>query len=134
MSGLGRRCRSTIDSLNYHCTAGIEANRERIEENLHRSLMLATALNPHIGYGHAAEVAKAANAQGKTLRDMVVEKGLMSGERFDDLMVPAQMVRPRATGDGVHRAGPGGGSACVSFNLFTLGLRLAARGKTLWSE
>ena len=82
------------DSFNDHCAAGIEPNRERIEENLRRSLMLVTALNPHIGYERAAEVAKAAWDQGRTLRDVVVEKGLMSGERFDAVVVPADMVRP----------------------------------------
>ena len=85
---------SATDSFNDHCAAGIEANRERIEENLHRSLMLVTALNPHIGYDRAADVAKTAYAQGKTLREVVVEKGLMSGERFDEVVVPARMIRP----------------------------------------
>ena len=82
------------DSFNDHCASGIEANRERIEENLHRSLMLVTALNPHIGYDNAADVAKTAFAQGRTLREVVVEKGLMSGERFDEVVVPARMIRP----------------------------------------
>ena len=86
---------SATDSFNDHCAAGIEANRERIEENLQQSLMLVTALNPHIGYERAAEVAKTAYAQGRTLREVVVEKGLMSGERFDEIVVPAQMVSPR---------------------------------------
>ena len=82
------------DSFHDHCAAGIEANRERIDENLHRSLMLVTALNPHIGYDRAADVAKTAYAEGKTLREVVIEKGLMSGERFDEVVVPARMVRP----------------------------------------
>ena len=82
------------DSFNDHCASGIEANRNRIEENLHRSLMLVTALNPHIGYEAAAGVAKSAYTEGKTLREVVVEKGLMSGERFDELVVPADMVKP----------------------------------------
>ena len=82
------------ESFTEHCAAGIEPNRERIEENLHRSLMLVTALNPHIGYDRAADVAKTAWAQGKTLREVVVEKGLMSGERFDEVVVPARMIRP----------------------------------------
>ena len=85
---------SATDSFDERCAAGIEANRERIEENLHRSLMLVTALNPHIGYDRAADVAKIAYAQGKTLREVVVEKGLMSGERFDEVVVPARMIRP----------------------------------------
>ena len=83
-----------VDSFNEHCASGIEANRDRIEENLHRSLMLVTALNPHIGYDNAADVAKTAHAEGKTLREVVVEKGLMSGERFDEVVVPARMIRP----------------------------------------
>ena len=85
---------SAVDSFNEHCASGIEANRGRIEENLHRSLMLVTALNPHIGYDNAADVAKTAHAEGKTLREVVVEKGLMSGERFDEVVVPARMIRP----------------------------------------
>ena len=86
------------NSFNEHCVSGIEPNRERIEENLHRSLMLVTALNPHIGYERAAEVAKTAYAQGKTLREVVVEMSLMSGERFDELVVPADMVKPHEVG------------------------------------
>ena len=89
---------SATDSFNDHCVAGIEPNRERIAENLHRSLMLVTALNPHIGYERAAEVAKAAHASGRTLREVVVEQGLMSAERFDELVVPEEMVRPRDPG------------------------------------
>ena len=85
---------SATDSFNDHCAAGIEANRERIDEHLHRSLMLVTALNPHIGYDRAADVAKTAHVEGKTLREVVVEKGLMSGERFDEVVVPAHMIRP----------------------------------------
>ena len=86
---------AATDSFNHHCAAGIEPNPVRIEENLHRSLMLVTALNPHIGYDSAADVAKTAHAEGKTLREVVVEKGLMSGERFDEVVVPANMVHPR---------------------------------------
>ena len=85
---------AAADSFDEHCAAGIEPNRERIEENLHRSLMLVTALNPHIGYDVAADVAKTAHAQGKTLREVVVEKGLMSAERFDEVVVPEHMIRP----------------------------------------
>ena len=60
--------------------------------------MLVTALNPHIGYERAADVAKTAYAQGKTLREVVVEKGLMSAERFDELVIPADMARPHESG------------------------------------
>ena len=85
---------AAADSFNDHCAAGIEPNRGRIEENLRRSLMLVTALNPHIGYDNAADVAKTAYAEGKTLREVVVEKGLMSAERFDEVVAPANMIRP----------------------------------------
>ena len=85
---------AAADSFDNHCAAGIEPNRERIEENLRRSLMLVTALNPHIGYDAAADVAKTAHAQGKTLREVVVEKGLMSAERFDEVVAPENMIRP----------------------------------------
>ena len=58
-----------------HCAVGIEPNRARIEENLERSLMLVTALNPHIGYDNAAKIAKKAHKEGKTLKEAAVELG-----------------------------------------------------------
>ena len=64
-------------SFNDNCAVGIEPNREKIEENLYRSLMLVTALNPHIGYDKAADVAKTAYKEGKTLREVAVEKGYL---------------------------------------------------------
>ncbi|MBF2759173.1 MAG: class II fumarate hydratase [Ectothiorhodospiraceae bacterium AqS1] len=83
------------DSFDEHCASGIEPDLARIEENLRRSLMLITALNPHIGYDRAAEVAKSAWREGKTLREVVLEKGLMSGEEFDRRVVPKEMVSPK---------------------------------------
>ena len=83
------------DSFDEHCASGIEPDLARIEENLRRSLMLVTALNPHIGYDRAAQVAKSAWLEGKTLREVVLEKGLMSEEEFDRRVVPEDMVRPR---------------------------------------
>ena len=81
-------------SFNHNCAVGIEPNREQIQLNLERSLMLVTAMTPHIGYDNAADVAKAAFAQGKNLRDVVLEKGLMSAADFDRLVVPANMTKP----------------------------------------
>ena len=81
-------------SFNDNCVAGLEPQRERIDENLHRSLMLVTALNPHIGYDKAAEVAKTAYREGKTLREVAVEKGYVTAEEFDRWVVPQKMVRP----------------------------------------
>ncbi|MBK7974348.1 MAG: class II fumarate hydratase [Deltaproteobacteria bacterium] len=82
-------------SFDEHCAVGIEPNHDRLTENLNRSLMLVTALNPHIGYDKAADVAKTAYKQGKTLREVAVEKGYLSGEDFDRIVVPSQMCGPR---------------------------------------
>jgi fumarate hydratase class II len=77
-----------------NCVDGIEANEERIHSNLHNSLMLVTALNPHIGYDKAAEVAKKAHKENTTLREAIVELGYMSGEDFDKLVQPQDMIQP----------------------------------------
>jgi fumarate hydratase, class II len=86
------------DSFREHCIVGIEANRERIRENLERSLMLVTALNPHIGYDNAARIAKTAHKTGKTLRAVAVELGLVTSEQFDEWVRPEKMVGPRPGG------------------------------------
>jgi fumarate hydratase class II len=80
------------DSLREHCIIGIEPNRERIKHNLDNSLMLVTALNPHIGYDNAAKIAKTAHKQGKTLREVALDLGLMTGEQFDEWVRPEKMV------------------------------------------
>ena len=88
-------CRLLADgckSLREHCVEGIEANQERIAENLARSLMLVTALNPHIGYDSAAKIAKTAHKQGKTLKQVAVELGLTTAEQFDEWVRPEKMV------------------------------------------
>ena len=81
-------------SFRIHCAEGIEPNRERIEELLGKSLMLVTALNPHIGYDNAAKVAKKAYKENKTLREVVIELGLLSGEKFDEVVKPGKMISP----------------------------------------
>ncbi len=78
-----------------NCVDGIEANEERIHSNLHNSLMLVTALNPHIGYDKAAEVAKKAHKENTTLREAITALGYMSGEDFDILVQPKDMIQPR---------------------------------------
>jgi fumarate hydratase class II len=83
------------DSLREHCVVGIEPNRERIQHNLHNSLMLVTALNPHIGYDNAAKIAKTAHKQGKTLKETAIELGLVTAEQFDAWVRPETMVGPR---------------------------------------
>ena len=82
------------ESFNEHCAVGIEANMPVIEGYLKNSLMLVTALNPHIGYDNAAKVAKKAHAENKTLREVAIELGLLSGEKFDDLVRPEKMIGP----------------------------------------
>lgn len=87
---LGDAC----NSFNQHCAVGIEPNREKIDFFLHNSLMLVTALNPVIGYENAAKVAKTAFKQGKTLKQVAVELGLVTAEQFDEVVQPAKMVAP----------------------------------------
>ena len=82
------------DSFSVNCVAGIEPNLERIDGNLRNSLMLVTALTPHIGYDKAAEVAKKAHADDSTLRDTIEKLGYMSGEEFDEKVKPEEMVSP----------------------------------------
>src|SRR6266540_4133896 len=77
-----------------YCIAGIELNREQIDEHLRGSLMLVTALNPHIGYDKAAQVAKHAHKKGISLRESAIELGFLSGEDFDNYVKPEQMTHP----------------------------------------
>ena len=78
-----------------NCVDGIEANEDRIHSNLHNSLMLVTALNPHIGYDKAAEVAKKAHKENTTLKEAIIDLGYMSGDDFDKLVQPRDMIHPR---------------------------------------
>jgi fumarate hydratase class II len=82
-------------SFNDHCATGIEPRRDRIDELLKTSLMLVTALNPHIGYDNAAKIAKHAHKTGKTLREAAIELGLVTGADFDAWVKPEDMVGPR---------------------------------------
>ncbi|MEI2417481.1 class II fumarate hydratase [Orrella sp. JC864] len=79
-------------SFDAHCAAGIEPNRERIQELVERSLMLVTALNPHIGYDKAAQIAKKAHKENLSLRESALALGFLSAEEFDRWVVPAQMT------------------------------------------
>jgi fumarate hydratase class II len=82
------------DSFRERCAVGIEPNRERIRELLERSLMLVTALNPHIGYDNAARIAQKAHAEGTTLREAALALGLVTAEQFDTWVRPERMVGP----------------------------------------
>ena len=88
-------CRLIADgseSFREHCVVGIEPNTERIRKNLDESLMLVTALNPHIGYDNAAKIAKTAHQKGQTLKQTAVELGLVTAEQFDLWVKPEKMV------------------------------------------
>lgn len=82
------------DSFREHCAEGIEPNRERIEELLHGSLMLVTALNNQIGYDKAAKIAKTAFQNGTTLKEEAVKLGILTEEQFDEWVKPEEMVGP----------------------------------------
>ncbi|HSF03603.1 MAG TPA: class II fumarate hydratase, partial [Solirubrobacterales bacterium] len=84
------------DSFRANCAVGIEPNRERLDANLHGSLMLVTALNPHIGYDNAAKIAKHAHKTGKTLKEAALELGLVTSEQFDQWVRPEDMVGRRS--------------------------------------
>jgi fumarate hydratase class II len=84
------------ESFTDNCVVGIEANEKNINKHLTESLMLVTALNPHIGYDNAAKIAKKAHAEGKTLKEVAVELGLLTEEKFDDVVRPEQMIGPKA--------------------------------------
>ena len=79
-------------SFNHHCAQGIEPHRARMAELVERSLMLVTALNPHIGYDKAAQIAKKAHAEGSSLRDAAIASGHVTAEQFDAWVVPQDMV------------------------------------------
>lgn len=79
-------------SFNDHAAIGIEANEERIKMNLENSLMLVTALNPHIGYDNAAKIAKKAHAEHSTLRKAALELGLLTDEQFTEWVDPKKMI------------------------------------------
>ncbi|MDP8080262.1 class II fumarate hydratase [Phocoenobacter skyensis] len=79
-------------SFDEHCASGIEPNFERIKMQLENSLMLVTALNPHIGYENAAKIAKTAHKNGTTLREEAINLGLLTSEQFDEWVRPEDMV------------------------------------------
>ncbi|MDP8207254.1 MAG: class II fumarate hydratase [Candidatus Electryonea clarkiae] len=88
---IGDACVSFTDN----CVAGIEPNLDRIQHFLTNSLMLVTALNPHIGYDNAAKVAKKAHAENTTLKEAAVELGLLTAEEFDEKVRPEKMTGPK---------------------------------------
>lgn len=82
-------------SFTQHCVVGIKANEENIKKLLNESLMLVTALNPHIGYDNAAKIAKTAHKNGTTLKEEAIKFGLLTAEQFDQWVRPEQMISPK---------------------------------------
>ena len=81
-------------SFSDYCVIGIEPNPERIKEHLKNSLMLVTALNNHIGYENAARIATKASAENLTLKEAAIMLNLLTGQQFDEWIVPAEMIHP----------------------------------------
>ncbi len=84
------------EMFNENCAVGIEPNEANIKKHLTNSLMLVTALNPHVGYDNAAKIAKKAHAENTTLKEAAVALGILTAEKFDELVRPEQMVGPKA--------------------------------------
>ncbi len=84
----------SCEMFNEHCATGIEALKDNLRRHMQNSLMLVTALNPHIGYDNAAKVAKKAHHEGTTLKEAVVALGLLTAEDFDAKVKPAEMIGP----------------------------------------
>ena len=82
------------NSFNLRCAQGIEPVKEKIDANLHHSLMLVTALNRHIGYEKAAKIAKTAYAQNTSLKQAAIELGFLTAEEFDKWVIPEDMIAP----------------------------------------
>ncbi|AVM25346.1 class II fumarate hydratase [Bacillus pumilus] len=85
-----------MNSFHDKCAVGIEPNLETIEKNLNDSLMLVTALNPHIGYENAAKIAKLAHKEGLTLKEAALQLELLTEEQFEEFVKPEDMVTPKA--------------------------------------
>lgn len=85
----------SVVSFTTNCVDGIEANEKRINQLLHESLMLVTALNTHIGYDKAAKIAKTAHKEGLTLKDAAVRSGALTSEQFDEWVKPEDMIGPK---------------------------------------
>ncbi len=84
------------ESFTDNCVVGIKANEINLKKNLENSLMLVTALNPHIGYDNAAKVAKKAHKENKTLKEAAIELNLLTAEKFDEVVRPEKMIGPKA--------------------------------------
>ncbi|MBI3379163.1 class II fumarate hydratase [Candidatus Gottesmanbacteria bacterium] len=85
-----------INSFTENCVSGIKANKDKIKELLSQSLMLVTALTPHIGYDKAAKIAQKAQMENKTLKEAAIELGYLNGKEYERLVEPAKMISPKS--------------------------------------
>lgn len=85
----------SLDSFRTNCLKDIQPNRKRIQELLDNSLMLVTALNPHIGYDKSAQIAKNAHKKGISLRESALELKFLTTEQFDEWVKPEEMIGPK---------------------------------------
>lgn len=85
----------TMEMFNEHCAKGIEPIKEKLQFYMENSLMLVTALNPHIGYDNAAKIAKHAHQNNTTLKNSAIELGLLTAEQFDQFVKPEEMLSPK---------------------------------------
>lgn len=88
---IGDSCKA----FSTNCVDGIVANREKIDQLLHESLMLVTALNPHIGYDKAAQIAKTAHKNNSTLKETAIKLGILTEEQFNQWVKPEEMLGPK---------------------------------------
>jgi fumarate hydratase class II len=95
-SGMVEVDQSKVKTKKGTVRTGIAADEKQIAHYLHNSLMLVTALNRHIGYDNAAKIAKAAHKNGTTLREEAIASGLLTGEKFDEVVRPEKMIGPGA--------------------------------------
>src|SRR5699024_5036435 len=86
---------NAMQTYNYTCAVGIETIEENIGRFLKNSLMLVTALNPHIGYENAAKIAKNAHEKGLTLKESAIESGLLTEDQFDEWIKPEDMIQSK---------------------------------------
>ena len=91
--------RESMKALRVRCVDGIEADPQRCRELLERSTAVATALSPYIGYAKTAEIAKDAVETGRTVRELVLERGLMDARRLDEILSAENMTRPGIAGE-----------------------------------
>ena len=89
---------ASIASFDERCVSGIRANRAKMAENMERSLMLVTALTPHIGYQHAADIAKRAIVTGQSVRKLILQEKLLTEEEIDTILDPMNLTKPGIPG------------------------------------